>query len=91
MSTTAIVKEKTKEPPVHIASIIAHMQPEFSTKTRDWLNAQPYAEVHTERQGKLVVVLETESERKIHELLDDLAALPGALSAVLVYHEIVGA
>jgi nitrate reductase NapD len=91
MSLPLIATEKSFEPPIHIASVIAHTRPEFSTKTRDWLNALPYAEVHAEGQGKLVVVLETDSERKIHELLEGLSALPGALSAVLVYHEIVGA
>ncbi len=91
MSSPLIAKEESLEPPIHIASVIAHTRPEFSTATREWLNALPYVEVHAEGQGKLVVVLETENERKIHELLDGLSALPGALSAVLVYHEIVGA
>jgi nitrate reductase NapD len=91
MLSPVIAKEKTLEPPIHIASIIAYTQLEFSAATKEWLNALPYVEVHAEELGKLVVVLETENERKIYELLEGLAALPGALRAVLVYHEIVEA
>lgn len=76
--------------PFHIASVMAQVRPGCMAAVKAWLAAQPGVEVHAENaQGKLVLVVETENERSILNLLDEFAAQPGALSAALVYHEIL--
>lgn len=76
--------------PLHIASVMAQVRPDCMTAVKAWLATQPGVEVHAENaQGKLVLVVETENERSILNLLDEFAAQPGALSAALVYHEIL--
>jgi nitrate reductase NapD len=76
--------------PLHIASVMAQVRPESMAAIKAWLDAQPGVEVHAENaQGKLVLVVETENERNILNLLDEFTAQPGALSAALVYHEIL--
>ena len=76
--------------PLHIASVMAQVRPDCMSAVRAWLNTQPGVEVHAENeQGKLVLVIETENERSILNLLDEFVAQPGAISAALVYHEIL--
>lgn len=76
--------------PLHIASVMAQVRPEYLTTVKAWLDKQTGVEVQAENeQGKLVLVIETENERNILNLLDEFAAQPGAISAALVYHEIL--
>lgn len=75
---------------LHIASVMAQARPDALAAIKAWLNTLPEVEVHAENaQGKLVLVVETENERNILKLLDQFAAQPGAISAALVYHEIL--
>lgn len=94
MSTSIIAKdvsiEQASAAPLHIASAIAHARPEFLRSVKSWLSGLSCVEIHAENaQGKLVVVIEAESEREILQVLDGLAAQPGMLGAALVYHEIL--
>jgi nitrate reductase NapD len=75
---------------VHVASVMAQARPEAMEAIKAWLATLPGVEIHAENaQGKLVLVVETENERNILKLLDEFAVQPGALSAALVYHEIL--
>ncbi|WP_222868083.1 chaperone NapD [Saccharophagus sp. K07] len=85
-----IATDMPKNKPLHIASVIVHVWPKYMPAVKHWLGHVPGAEIHAESaQGKLVVVIEADSERTILNTLDDLAAQPGCLSAALVYHEIL--
>lgn len=87
---TAVLIASESAEPLHIASIMAQVRPEYIADIKAWLRIQPGVEVHAEDdQGKLVLVVETENERNILTLLDEFTAQPGALNAALVYHEIL--
>ena len=74
---------------VHISSLVVHVRPERCAAVRVAIAGLDGAEVHGgSDDGKLVVVLETQSES---ETLDRIAAIndmPGTIAASLIYHEI---
>lgn len=95
-ATSAVLIQSVVEPEpvVHIASIVIHVRPHHLAGVKDWIVAysdvQLQAEIHAEsEQGKLVVVLETENEKYILNLIDRVQEQTGVLNAALVYHEII--
>lgn len=77
---------------LHIASLLVHARPQYLTSLKDNLRLLPGLELHQESpEGKLVVVLEAESESQILTRLEQINSLPGVLNAALVYHEMLGA
>jgi periplasmic nitrate reductase NapD len=77
---------------LHVASLIAHVRPEYLIHVREWMMGQPQdpirIEIHAQsEQGKLVIVTESSEEKAIVNFLDDLRSQPGVLNAALVYHE----
>ncbi|RDB41948.1 glutamate synthase [Halomonas sp. DQ26W] len=75
---------------LHIASLLVHARPEHSREVAQWLGAQPGIEVSAEDpSGKLVVVVESEREARILELIDSVQVQPGVLGAALVYHQVL--
>ena len=74
---------------VHISSLVVHVRPDRCVDLRAAIGALAGAEVHAGTEdGKLVVVLETQSEA---ETLDRIAAINemnGTIAASLIYHEI---
>ncbi len=75
---------------VHIASLVVHVRPQFLHGFRDALRTIPSLEIHAESpQGKLVVVLEAETETHIVRIIDELLSQSGVLNVALVYHEIL--
>ena len=74
---------------IHISSLVVHVRPDRCAAVRSAIAALDGAEVHGgTAEGKLVVVLETQSEA---ETLDRIAAIndmPGTIAASLIYHEI---
>lgn len=107
MNQQCIPTQDISSPPqqLHIASLIAHAQPEHLPELRAWLltpraysyndshiNQQIHIEIHAESaQGKLVLVTESEAEKAIVDFLDELRGQPGVLNAALVYHEYLSA
>lgn len=90
MSLALIQTDIVENTKLHIASIIVQTRAAAFLEVKHWLRNIPGVEIHAESPlGKLVVVLETETERVILDLLDSIAALPGVLNAALVYHEIL--
>lgn len=80
------------EPELHIASLVVQARPDALPQIKNWVGLFPGAEIGLEDMlGKLVVVLETDTEHKILELLDGLNEQAGVFSAALVYHEILTA
>lgn len=81
---------------LHIASLIAHVRPEYLALLRAWIQEQTHPEIHVEIHaesplGKWVLVTESPYEKAIVNFLDDLRAQPGVLNAALVYHEYLSA
>ncbi|MTW19311.1 nitrate reductase [Rhodoplanes serenus] len=72
----------------HISSLVVHVRPEHRAGFGAALAAMPGIEVHAETGGKVVLTLETRSESDIVERLAVLSALPGVLSAALVFHHV---
>lgn len=77
---------------LHVSSLIIQVQPEHLNGLRDWLSPREDLEVRgTDPAGKIVVVLESDGEQPILDMIEQIEARPGTLSANLVYHEIINA
>ena len=69
-----------------ISSLVVQTQPSLLADVRGRLNALPEAEVLGENdEGKLVVVLDTTSNREAANLITDIQHQAGVLSATLIY------
>jgi nitrate reductase NapD len=74
---------------VHISSLIVHVQPEHLEKTKSSILDFPNAEIYGEsEEGKIVVVLETENQGFITDVIDQINDLPNVLNTALVFHQI---
>jgi periplasmic nitrate reductase NapD len=74
---------------LHVASLIVQARPERLSEVEAAIRTLPSAEISaSDAIGKLVVTLEAASERPIARALDQINAMPGVLSATLVYHEV---
>jgi periplasmic nitrate reductase NapD len=74
---------------LHVASLIVQARPERLGAVEAAIRTLPSAEIPaSDAVGKLVVTLETTSDRTIARALDQINATPGVLSATLVYHEV---
>jgi periplasmic nitrate reductase NapD len=72
---------------LHVTSLIVQVKPEMMTEVRQTILENKRAELSVNNEVKLVVVLEGENQKS---LLDDIAvinAMPGVLSATMVYHQ----
>lgn len=76
--------------PLHIASLIAHVQQASIADVARWLEQQPGVEIHAQSpQGKFAIVMECHNERDVVTLLDTLEQRQGVLNTALIYHEII--
>jgi nitrate reductase NapD len=72
---------------LHVASLVVQSRPERLAHLERTIAAMPGADIPAgDASGKLVVTLESSSEHELGRLLDEIAAMPGVLSATLVYH-----
>lgn len=70
-----------------ISSLVVQVRPARLAAVVDAIQTRPDAEIAAmDPVGKLVVVLETATDRGLAEATDALAALPGVLSVALVFH-----
>ena len=69
-----------------ISSLVVQAQPALLASVRNELDAMPDTEVmgHSE-QGKLVVVLDTQSNRLAADRITQIQSTAGVLSATLIY------
>jgi len=73
----------------HISSLIVHCDPEKLTEIKGSITDVEYTEVALhDAAGKLVLVLETETEQEILSIIEHIQNLPGVLAATMVYHEL---
>ena len=74
---------------LHISSLVVHARPEALDAVQVGIDTMAGAEVHGRSPaGKIVVTLESPDEAGILERLADIRALPGVLSAALVFHQV---
>lgn len=80
----------TAEQSLHIASLAVYCRPDAVASLKQWLATQTGVSVPAEsEQGKLVLLVETEQEQQILDLLEHLGQCAGVAHAALVYHEII--
>jgi len=73
----------------HISSLIVRALPERLAVIAAGIAKMPGAEIHrSDAIGKIVVVLETESQGEITDRLRAMEALPGVLNVSLIYHHV---
>ncbi|MEP2783390.1 MAG: chaperone NapD [Pseudoruegeria sp.] len=73
----------------HISSLLITAKPETLDAVSRQIESLPCAEVAMrDPAGKLVVAMETETERAIIDALDIIQILPGVVNASLVFHQI---
>lgn len=72
---------------LHISSIVVHCRPEHADALSRQILALNCEIAPTEdSRSRLIVLVERSTVRQVADVLDTLQALPGVLSALLVYH-----
>jgi len=74
---------------VHISSMVVHVKPDHLRSVKNSIEQLPGAEIHGESdKGKLVVVLETQNQGYITDVIENINNLEYVLNTALVYHQI---
>ncbi len=69
--------------------MVVHARPEHLASVKKSIEHLPGAEIHGESDnGKLVVVLETQNQAYITDVIEKINNLEQVLSTALVYHQI---
>jgi nitrate reductase NapD len=77
-----------KEAELHIASLIVRTRAEHALRIAERIELTPGNEVHAIEDGKIVLVIEAESERALADRMDELRAEPDVLLVSLVFHQV---
>lgn len=72
---------------LHVTSLIVQVIPEQMSSVRQAIMAMENAELSANNEVKLVVVLEGSSQKSLMTDIEIINALPGVLSAAMVYHQ----
>ncbi len=72
---------------LHITSLVVQVLPQKMAEVRQQIMAIANAELSVNNEVKLVVVLEGHSQRVLMDSIDQINAIPGVLSATMVYHQ----
>jgi len=74
---------------VHISSLIVHVPPSCLDKVKSQIEALEGTEIYGEgEEGKIIVVLETENQGFVTDIIDTINELPDVLNTALIYHHI---
>ncbi|MBA5761714.1 chaperone NapD [Vibrio sp. 404] len=74
---------------VHISSLIVHVVPEHMDAVKAQISQIDNAEIYGESpEGKLVVVLETQTHGFITDVIEKITNFAHVVSTVMVYHQI---
>lgn len=72
----------------HISSVVVHCLPEHLTQIIESTSQLENVEVAaSDERGKIILVLETDAERDILEIIGNIQAFTGVIAATMVYHE----
>lgn len=72
---------------LHVTSLIVQVQPEKMAEVRQKIMAMENAELSVNNEVKLVVVIEGPTQKSLMDDISIINALPGVLSATMVYHQ----
>ncbi|MGI2065279.1 chaperone NapD [Shewanella sp. MF08487] len=72
---------------IHITSLVVQVLPQKMAEVRQQIMTIENAELSVNNEVKLVVVLEGDTQRAIMESIEIINAIPGVLSATMVYHQ----
>ena len=74
---------------VHISSMVVQAMPDYLQAVKSDIEKLPGAEIHGESEsGKLVVVLESQTQTYITDVIEKIRDIDHVLSTALVYHHI---
>lgn len=74
---------------MNVSSLIVNARDGHATVVQTLLAQQPGVEIHAASpEGKLIVTIETESDRETVDAFERIAKTEGVLSAAMVYHQI---
>ena len=74
---------------IHISSMVVHARPDRLQSVKSKIACLPGVEIHGESDnGKLVVVLETQNQGFITDIIETISKLDYVLNTALVYHQI---
>lgn len=72
---------------LHVTSLIVQVRPEMMAQVRQQILQNDRAELSVNNEVKLVVVLEGTSAKSLLEDIATINAIPGVLTATMVYHQ----
>lgn len=73
---------------LHISSLLVRSNPDQMALVQDSILAMPGAEIsQADPSGKIIVLFEADSDRKIGDALTKIQLLDGVASAALVFHQ----
>ncbi|UJF16921.1 chaperone NapD [Vibrio sp. SS-MA-C1-2] len=74
---------------VHISSLVVQAFPEHLEQVKAAIEAIDSAEIYgADKNGKIIVVLETENQGFVTDIIEKINNLPNTLSTALIYHQI---
>ncbi len=74
---------------VHISSLVVHVKPPYLNIIKQQIERLAGAEIYGESaEGKLVVVIETQNQGYITDVIEVINQLEHVLSTALVFHQI---
>ena len=69
--------------------MVVHARPDYLSSVRQHIENLPGTEIHAQSDcGKLVVVVESQTQTYITDVIEKISALDHVLSTALVYHQI---
>ncbi|QSX28561.1 MULTISPECIES: chaperone NapD [Shewanella] len=72
---------------LHVTSLIVQVKPGEMAAVRSQIMAMDNAELSVNNEAKLVVVVEGPHQKVLLQTIDAINALPGVLTATMVYHQ----
>ena len=69
-----------------ISSVIVQARDSDADRIASAIGPLPGVEIHSQSQGKLIVVIETATDGQLAERVSDISAVPGVLGVNLVFH-----
>jgi nitrate reductase NapD len=73
--------------PAHIASLIVRTRAEIAPAFAQRMAAMPDTEIYAVERGKIIAVLEADSERELADRIDEIKRDPWVLFVNLVFHQ----
>ena len=72
---------------LHVTSLIVQVKPDMMAAVRQQIMAIKNAELSANNDVKLIVVIEGPNQKSLMDDISTINAIPGVLSATMVYHQ----